>query len=468
MTDLRLPPLLVFLLSACAASSPLGPRASLPLSVRCHDPIPLLGRTSTALSCSSGGGGGWRTGNASSRGEYAKLIAGEGSARGGGPEAEEDEDAEATAEEDNSGDVIAAVADEEEGGGKDERREEDAAGVAVAEETASETPAGEEPVMVEEEPSEAEAESAPMHQAEAETQVLATEAESSESASEEHTPKEGKRRRGRKRSTMNPENSAAKYAKKLKNRNRMNMQRKILHASFGLFFSTLNHVIPRNRFVPGMTILTGATLFMELMRYRKGFSWMNDALHFVLGSQLRKHEMEGKFTGSFYYFLGVTCTAYLFPKTAASMGMAQLALADPSASYFGRQTRHIYWSRIGDGLGGFGRNKGILGFLGGALFCFPYNFRVFSVAQWGAKGIPGGQKSLLAASFALGFAGAFADLAVPTPAVTMPSKVCGIRVPPFHIDDNFVVPIFSGWACTKIFEQLGWSQDVELAKYILF
>ena len=100
------------------------------------------------------------------------------------------------------------------------------------------------------------------------------------------------------------------------------------------------------KFLPFMTALTTAALIMELLRYKKGFGWMNDALHFVLGSNLRKHEMEGKFTGSFYYFLGVTTTAALFPRTAASLGMAQLALADPSASYFGRQTRHIYWSRI--------------------------------------------------------------------------------------------------------------------------
>ena len=86
-----------------------------------------------------------------------------------------------------------------------------------------------------------------------------------------------------------------------------------------------------------------------------------------------RHEMEGKFTGSFYYFAGVTASAYLFPKTASTMGIFQLALADPSASYFGKNTRHIYWSRIENGLGGFGRNKGILGFLGGALFCFPFN-----------------------------------------------------------------------------------------------
>ena len=195
---------------------------------------------------------------------------------------------------------------------------------------------------------------------------------------------------------------------------------------------------------------------------------MNSVLHFFLGGALRKHEMEGKFTGSFYYFSGVLVSAYFFPQTAATMGICQLALADPSASYFGKQTRHIYWSRIENGLGGFGRNKGLLGFLGGALFCFPFNYRVLKIAKWGAKGIPGGQTALISVSLLLGFAGAFADLGVPTPAIVMPNKVCGVPVPPFHLDDNFVVPIFAGWACTKIFEMFDWDDGLELAKNIIF
>lgn len=140
--------------------------------------------------------------------------------------------------------------------------------------------------------------------------------------------------------------SAAKYAKKLKSRNHTNIRRKVMHACFGLGFATMNHLIPRAKFVPGMAVLTGATLLMELLRYRKHFGWMNDALHWVLGSSLRKHEMEGKFTGSFYFFLGVTVTSALFPTSCATMGICQLALADPSASYFGKMTRDIYWSRI--------------------------------------------------------------------------------------------------------------------------
>lgn len=73
---------------------------------------------------------------------------------------------------------------------------------------------------------------------------------------------------------------------------------------------------------------------------------MNKAMHAVLGSSLRKHEMEGKFTGSLYYFTGVTTSAIFFPKTATTLGIFQLAIADPAASYFGRKTRNVYWSRI--------------------------------------------------------------------------------------------------------------------------
>ena len=38
--------------------------------------------------------------------------------------------------------------------------------------------------------------------------------------------------------------------------------------------------------------------------------------------------------------------AALHPTAAAGLGIGRLAIADPSASYFERQTRHIYWSHI--------------------------------------------------------------------------------------------------------------------------
>lgn len=221
---------------------------------------------------------------------------------------------------------------------------------------------------------------------------------------------------------------------------------------------------------------------MELLRYKAGFQWMNDILHLTLGSSLRKHEMQGKFTGSFYFFIGVTVTAALFDRNAATLGICQLALADPSASYFGRATRHVYWSRIENGLGGIGRNKGVLGLLGGALFCFPFNYRVLSMAQYvvvvsndlgaqptAATRLPGGKWAVAVASLALGFAGALADLSVPSPAVVLPPKLWGIRVPPLHLDDNFVVPLVSAYACQKVFGALHWNlASVQLGRYLLF
>ena len=103
--------------------------------------------------------------------------------------------------------------------------------------------------------------------------------------------------------------------------------------------------------------------------------------------------------------------------------------------------------------------------MGGALFCLPFNYRVLSLANSGA--LPGGKSSVFLASLALGLAGAFADLCVPTPALTMPKKLCAAGVPPLHVDDNVVVPIFSGYACTKIFGYMGWTQGVNLAKCII-
>lgn len=115
-------------------------------------------------------------------------------------------------------------------------------------------------------------------------------------------------------------------------------------------------------------------------------------------------------------------------------------------------------------MGGFGRNKGILGFIGGGLACVPMNYRLLSIAKFGQ---PVSSTAVWFAAFALGFAGAFADLAVPTPALTLPKRVLGVRVPPLHVDDNVVVPIVSGFACTRVFRLLNWPADLALAKFLV-
>jgi len=241
-----------------------------------------------------------------------------------------------------------------------------------------------------------------------------------------------------------------------------------------MFFASLNHLVPRRFFLPGMVTISGMSLAVELLRYRKGYEWLNKLMYTILGKALRKNEMDGKFTGSFYYFSGVTLTSYLFPNPCATLGICQLAVADPTASYFGRATRHVYWSRIGNGFFGLGRNKGILGFLGGAVCCVPLNYRLLSLALARSSANVAAQTiakpTVLAISLALGMAGAFADLIVPTPALTLPKTVCGVNVPPFHLDDNIVVPILSGWACVHIFRLAGFPippAELSLAKYLV-
>ena len=53
------------------------------------------------------------------------------------------------------------------------------------------------------------------------------------------------------------------------------------------------------------------------------------------------------------------------------------------------------------------------------------------------------------------------------PAHAQGTKVAGIKVPPFHVDDNFVVPIFSALCATKIFGLIS-LPAFKLSPYIVF
>jgi dolichol kinase len=119
-----------------------------------------------------------------------------------------------------------------------------------------------------------------------------------------------------------------------------------MHAAFGLFFAVVNYIVPKKTFVPIMLFTSSLVLALELLRYRKGFHWINEIIFSIVGKGLRKHEMEGKFTGTFYFLVGVTLTSMLYSKPCAVLAICQLGLADPAASYFGTKTKHVYWSRI--------------------------------------------------------------------------------------------------------------------------
>jgi len=263
-----------------------------------------------------------------------------------------------------------------------------------------------------------------------------------------------------------------KISKSLKNRNSTNKRRKFTHFAWGMLFAFLNNYLPLPVFQTIMKSWTALMLFFELTRYREGWEWINEMIFFLFGKAMRKSEMDGKCMGTLYYSAGVLLNTYLYSKPCATLGIIQLAIADPMASYFGRATRHVYWSRINNGfLGGLGRNKGILGFLGGALACVPLNYRIVWVAtrQFTIGGVPKivPNSTVFVISVALGLAGAFADLIVPTPALELPEKIYGVTVPPFHLDDNLIVPVVSGGACIYILQMAGLPVDLALAKYLI-
>ena len=60
-----------------------------------------------------------------------------------------------------------------------------------------------------------------------------------------------------------------KFGRKLRNRNSLNIKRKVTHAAFGMFFAICNQVMPRKYFLQFVGGSTTLTLFIELMRYRK-------------------------------------------------------------------------------------------------------------------------------------------------------------------------------------------------------
>merc|ERR1719164_448392 len=98
--------------------------------------------------------------------------------------------------------------------------------------------------------------------------------------------------------------------------------------------------------------------------------------------------------------------------------------------------------------------------------CVPLNFAIIRKAKW--VGYIPSKRVVLLASVLVGMAGAFADLAVPTPTVSMPDELFGVKMPPFHIDDNLVVPVFTAWCVVRIFAALSLPADVRLSNFMIW
>jgi hypothetical protein len=113
------------------------------------------------------------------------------------------------------------------------------------------------------------------------------------------------------------------------------------------------------------------------------------------------------------------------------------------------------------------KHKGILGLLGGALCCVPIDHRALLLATLGAEAVELGPKAPLAASVAIGLAGSCEDLSVPTPTLTPPKRVLGVRVESLPFMSMTICRAFGLGllACAQIFNSMGWT-DVVLSKFM--
>jgi len=152
-----------------------------------------------------------------------------------------------------------------------------------------------------------------------------------------------------------------------------------------------------------LRILVPLTLFAIVLEYlRVRSAVIKKIFNNFLKSMLRVHEMDGKYTGATWVFIGSTLTIAIFPKEIAIISLVYMSLGDTIAGLVGRK---------------FGKtkfyNKSIEGSLAGLIVCLLSGYLVN-----------------LTLPLVVVFSGAFAAMF--------------IELLPMPIDDNLSVPLFAG------------------------
>jgi glycerol-3-phosphate acyltransferase PlsY len=152
-----------------------------------------------------------------------------------------------------------------------------------------------------------------------------------------------------------------------------------------------------------LRILVPLTLFAIVLEYlRVRSAVIKKIFNNFLKSMLRIHEMDGKYTGATWVFIGSTLTISIFPKEIAVISLIYMSIGDSVAGLVGRKYGTIKFY-----------DKTIEGSLAGLFVCLLSGYLV--------------QLSL---PLVVVFSGAFAAMF--------------IELLPISIDDNLSVPLFAG------------------------
>jgi dolichol kinase len=178
----------------------------------------------------------------------------------------------------------------------------------------------------------------------------------------------------------------------------------------------------------GMSRATGATVLgffflaffsIEMLRLRN--PRVNAVALRMLGALMRRGE-ESRLSGVPYYLAAAIIAILIFPKSIAVLALLFLACGDPAASLAGI----LY----GDRSIRFSNGKSLIGTVAGVAVC-----TLIAGALLGSMGL--GLGTWLALSVLSGLAGGLAEMV------------------PLEIDDNFTIPIVSGFAVWLFFVAFG-------------
>ncbi|MEO5968614.1 MAG: diacylglycerol/polyprenol kinase family protein [Bdellovibrionia bacterium] len=205
-------------------------------------------------------------------------------------------------------------------------------------------------------------------------------------------------------------------------RNDLNLMRKIWHMGMGGVIVYLYLLgIPQGTALLILTGFLGLDLFVESARLRS--PTINQKMMRLWGTIMRSHEVNQMSTIP-HYIVAVILAVGLFPKPVAVLSILYLACGDPVASLFG-----ILYGHLGPK---FKNGKTLVGTGAGILVCALISFIYLK-----AISITDSTGVILAVSLLGGLAGGLAELI------------------PFDIDDNFTIPVVSGFLLWLVFIAFG-------------
>ena len=203
-------------------------------------------------------------------------------------------------------------------------------------------------------------------------------------------------------------------------RNDLHLARKTWHMVIGLFIAFLYlGGVPQDTGVIILSFFLGLDLLIESTRLRS--SAFNHKVVRFWGPFMRNHEL-GQMSTIPHYLASVILAIAIFPKPVAVLSILYLACGDPIASLTGILYGHK-GPRFADG-------KTMIGTLGGVVTCAFVTF-IF------LKGLSMSNDTVLGLSLVGGLAGGMAELL------------------PFDVDDNFTIPVISGFVMWLAFMVAG-------------